>query len=158
MTPNISRYSNKQVIDLLVAQATAGQDVTVLTPDDVESLFMTAYQQYAGSAGNGTKLGPGTVSPTVARNWPATFAALTAREEITPIDQYYNNGYVFRGMAAALEAGDLIRAGFEVVDSQNVYDGVTTSAKAGLKLRMEAEFQNLVAGDLAGLGQIVPKP
>jgi len=133
-------YSYK-VVQLLENQALQEVKKIALFVGDDDSLFAEAYglrqkaaQQILGS----------------------TWDNLSARERITPIDQLYNSkGGIFSQMKNDLANNEFILAGFDVVDSKNVSDSLTNPKLKGLGLRMEAEFQNLVAGHVDDLGEIV---
>lgn len=131
-----------KLVQMLEQQARAGTTQIALTPDDDDSLFAVAYLIHEQQAQK--VLG-------------ATWLKLQGqRALITPIDQVYNNkGGDFPKMAKALAINDLILAGFDAVDSQNVDDAVTDPGNyGGLKLRMEAEYQNLVANSLDTLDKL----
>jgi hypothetical protein len=138
---NDTGVNSYKVVQLLESQANAGAKKVVLTSADDQALFGESY---------------GLRQQAARKVLTSKGVVLKPRELITPIDQLYNSkGGIFLGMLTALQGNDFIRAGFEVVNSKNVSDSLTNANLRGLGPRMEAEFQNLVAGHIKDLGQII---
>ena len=79
----------------------------------------------------------------------STYDGLSAAEQVAVVDLAYNVGSVFPGVASDLEALDFVLAGFDLVDA------IRSTQGGNLGRRTEAEYQNLLAGHLADLGQFV---
>ncbi len=144
-TLDISNYSAQQVINMLIGQAT-GDKTNVASKQAFNSsqdqaLFTQSYNEYAAKAQ--TPLS-------------AVWGQLSPQAQIAIVDLVYNAGSVWPGVAAALNSAggpDLLRAGFQLVDAKR-----TRQPNApGLTIRAEAEYQNLLAGNLALLGNIVTR-
>jgi GH24 family phage-related lysozyme (muramidase) len=128
-----------KVVKLLEQQASANANKIVLTIQDDQNLFQESYDLRAKNAQDIL----GTVWSNLKKD---------PREQITPIDQLYNSkGGIFPGMVDDLAENDFVLAGFDVVDSKNVNDSLTNPKLRGLQLRMEAEYQNLLAAHIADL-------
>ncbi len=142
--PNIAEYTGTQVIILLKSLAsTAGTSTNVpalqaISTDDDQSLFDQAYKQYADRA-----------KASLASVWDS----LGNQAQIAITDLVYNAGSVWPGVASALKkpkGADYVLAGFNLVDA------FRTIQAPGLTVRSEADYQNLLAGHLADIGNIVP--
>jgi hypothetical protein len=78
-----------------------------------------------------------------------TYDGLSAAERVAVVDLAYNAGTVFPGVADALESGDFVLAGFNLVDARRI------TQRGNLRDRTEAEYQNLLLRHLSELGQFV---
>jgi hypothetical protein len=131
------------IISMLKAQAHADPRGTnpndlALTSAQQNQLFQDTLQVYITATQNVLGLG--------------VYNGLSARERVAAIDIQYNNTgglAAFPAMVNALENGDFVRAGFELVDSAR------TTQAPGLTIRTEAEYENLLAGHLPVLGNLV---
>jgi GH24 family phage-related lysozyme (muramidase) len=129
----LSRNDNA-VIAMLRSQASQKKAPQAITPEDDQRLFDKAIRVCEDRA---------------RRALGIAYDRLKAAQQVAVVDLVYNVGYVFKGVADALKAGDYVLAGFNLVDAKR-----TTQAR-GLTNRTEAEYQNLLAGHLAELGRIV---
>jgi len=79
----------------------------------------------------------------------STYGGLSAAEKVAVVDLAYNVGHVFSGVADDLVGSDFVKAGFDLVDAKRTTQG------GNLQDRTEAEYENLLAGHLDDLGQLV---
>jgi hypothetical protein len=129
---SLKTKTDGQVIAMLVAQAKAGLKRQAISTADDLALFNIAYNDHRKIA--------------IAVVGLATFNSLSVREQVAVIDQVYNTGSPYPGMAAALQKHDFALAGFNLFDALRTQQGLTAP---GLLHRVEAEFQNLLASHKA---------
>jgi hypothetical protein len=127
--------SDASIINMLKVQAYAGGRTPVISSQQADTLFDLTYpvrQQPAKDA-----LGE------------AIFSRLNPLSRIAVMDMVYATGVVQANMIAPLKALDYVQAGFRLVDNPR-----TTSSASG-KLRVEAEYQNLLWSTRSSLGKVI---
>jgi hypothetical protein len=82
----------------------------------------------------------------------SAWSSLSTAAQIALVDEIYRRGSIPTGVAAALDASggpDYARAGFALAASGRV------PPAGSVRLRIEAEYQNLLAGHVGDLGELV---
>ena len=134
---DLSSSTDAQIITMLRNQAQVGTTTQAISAADDQTLFDEAYQQHAQIAQ--TAIG-------------TAWSSLSVMEQVAIVDIVYNLGSLvaFPSLVKALQDGDFVRAGFELVNAQR------TTQAPGLTRRTEAEYYNLLAGHLGDLGAFAP--
>ncbi len=126
---SLKTMTDKQVIAMLANQALAHVSRPAISAAADQALFNQSYLDHQKIA--------------IAGLGQVTFNSLSAREQVAVMDQVYNGGSVYPGMAKALQHHDFLLAGFNLTDALQTQNGLT--ARGALR-RVEAEFENLLAG------------
>jgi hypothetical protein len=125
------------VIAMLKSQAAAGVNKQAIDDTQSQGLFNSAYAERQQVAINALS--------------QTTFSKLNPMARIAVMDQVYGTGTVVPEIISALQAGDYVRAGFELIDSPK------TTASPQSQERIEAEYQNLLFTTRTSLGG-TPRP
>jgi GH24 family phage-related lysozyme (muramidase) len=134
---DLSASTDAQIMTMLRNQAQAGNTTQAISATDDQALFNESYQQHAQIAQNAIG---------------AAWSSLSVMEQVAIVDIVYNVGSLagFPSLVTALQNGDFVRAGFELVNAQR------TTQAPGLTRRTEAEYFNLLTGHQGDLGGFAP--
>ncbi len=127
--------SDASIINMLKVQAFAGGKTPAISKANDQSLFALTY--------------PDRQAPAKQALSEYIWSQVNPLAKIAVMDMVYATGGVQANMIAPLKELDYVQAGFRLVDSPR------TTASAFGTLRVEAEYQNLLAASKTSLGKVI---